>query len=80
MQLLPELLSGLVCAARVLGFFLGKKEDQRLNPKRGVRSSDCSPPNACPLVLFRQGDRVIGVTGTSAMAEECIADQKVTTI
>uniref|UniRef100_A0A8C0GEX4 Enoyl reductase (ER) domain-containing protein n=1 Tax=Chelonoidis abingdonii TaxID=106734 RepID=A0A8C0GEX4_CHEAB len=38
--------------------------------------NDFSPPNTCSLVIFRQGDRVIGVTGTSAMAEECVIDQK----
>uniref|UniRef100_A0A8B9QFX4 Enoyl reductase (ER) domain-containing protein n=1 Tax=Apteryx owenii TaxID=8824 RepID=A0A8B9QFX4_APTOW len=35
-----------------------------------------SSPDTHPTVVFWQGCRVIGVTGTTAMAEECVIDQK----
>lgn len=57
-------------------FFLKMQENQMLNSERTAGPCNFSP-DTHPVKVFWQGYRVIGVTGTKAMAMEWVVDQKV---
>lgn len=57
-------------------FFLKMQENQMFNSERTAGLHDFSPDTHA-IRFFWQGCRVIGVTGTKAMAVDYVVDQKV---